>query len=366
MSEVKAFVFRPEINNTNKRIVEKLLSGGTNTLILMPSWALDEEDEQTMRAFISYFQGLYPDVIFMVGDVSKEPNHPYAYQLSCLDIYFEISELSFVCRAENAISMIAEDITAHLIPSNGAVLPKIELFGKDTVYENPEDYRIYDQRPFVRECDLCPKSMLEKTAVKEFYLPILKKLLKDDRLEHSLSVAESAYKLAKRFGGNNEPTWTDQEFESAAYVAGLLHDCAKDADKAYQKNVYNLMDTGFILPSFAWHQFVSMYLAEEIFGVNNVQLLSAIGFHCTGCSEMTPLEIYVYMADKMEPHRDYETDVYWDLLDKGWKATFIKILEDQRSYLVSKGVDPETNELTTAMYDCYLGEIRHGKGTIDY
>ena len=45
----------------------------------------------------------------------------------------------------------------------------------------------------------------------------LKDNLDDERYEHSIGVAEYCVKLAKKYGLNEEK----------AYVAGLLHDCAK-------------------------------------------------------------------------------------------------------------------------------------------
>ena len=48
----------------------------------------------------------------------------------------------------------------------------------------------------------------------------LKKNLKKSRYEHSLSVANTAKKLARIYGVD----------EDKAYVAGLVHDCAKYAN----------------------------------------------------------------------------------------------------------------------------------------
>ena len=52
------------------------------------------------------------------------------------------------------------------------------------------------------------------------YKEKLKLNLDEKRYNHSIAVADAAKDLAKRFG----------EDESRAYVAGLLHDCAKYKD----------------------------------------------------------------------------------------------------------------------------------------
>ena len=46
----------------------------------------------------------------------------------------------------------------------------------------------------------------------------LQRRLKKNRFAHSIGVANTAVKLAKKFGVD----------ETKAYVAGLLHDCARE------------------------------------------------------------------------------------------------------------------------------------------
>ena len=55
----------------------------------------------------------------------------------------------------------------------------------------------------------------------------LKKRLKPQRYAHCLGVADTAKELAKIYGAD----------EDAAYLAGILHDCAKNytTDELYQK-----------------------------------------------------------------------------------------------------------------------------------
>ena len=48
-----------------------------------------------------------------------------------------------------------------------------------------------------------------------------------------------------------------------------------------------------------------MIYAREHYGITDDSILSAIRYHTTGREEMTPLEKILYLADKLEPARDY-------------------------------------------------------------
>ncbi|MPN45177.1 hypothetical protein SDC9_192744 [bioreactor metagenome] len=54
------------------------------------------------------------------------------------------------------------------------------------------------------------------------------------------------------------------------------------------------------------HQITGAAVAKETFQIEDPQILSAIRCHTTAKSDMTPLEISIYLADFTEPGRDYE------------------------------------------------------------
>ena len=72
----------------------------------------------------------------------------------------------------------------------------------------------------------------------EKYAKILKDTLSDRRFYHSLCVSQSAIKLAKRYGVDEEK----------AVVAGLLHDITKETDNAVQLEI--IKNNGIELHSF--------------------------------------------------------------------------------------------------------------------
>ena len=70
-------------------------------------------------------------------------------------------------------------------------------------------------------------------------LKCLKEDLNPERYEHSLGVAEMARELAERFACDPEK----------AYVAGLLHDCAKCMDFELAKKIHSIVAENLLTSS---------------------------------------------------------------------------------------------------------------------
>ena len=127
----------------------------------------------------------------------------------------------------------------------------------------------------------------------------LRQDLNEERYEHSIGVAEMAKELAERFGCDPEK----------AYIAGLLHDCAKCMDfelskKIALENTSDLDETEKDNKK-TIHAPVSAYIAKEKYGVTDKEILSAIRLHTIGKCQMTDFEKIIFIADKIE-HRTRE------------------------------------------------------------
>jgi predicted HD superfamily hydrolase involved in NAD metabolism len=133
----------------------------------------------------------------------------------------------------------------------------------------------------------------------EDIIAIIQKRLSVNRCQHSLRVAEVARNLAERY----------QVDPGQAYTTGLLHDYAKglsgqellDLAEAHQ-----LMDhpVDRLLPDLL-HGPVGAYLVKRELGIEDEDMLSAIAHHTLGALEMSPLEEVIFLADMIEPGRDY-------------------------------------------------------------
>ena len=123
-------------------------------------------------------------------------------------------------------------------------------------------------------------------------------LLKPSRVAHVLGCRDTAVELAKRWGADV----TD------AARAGILHDITKALDGPLQLTLCAAY--GKILDDFSHkypktlHALTGSLVAERIFG-ENLRVVSAIAHHTTGKADMNLLETIIYVADYMEPNRDF-------------------------------------------------------------
>lgn len=124
------------------------------------------------------------------------------------------------------------------------------------------------------------------------------KLLHPNRVKHVIGVMETAEKMAQHWGCDPVD----------AARAGLLHDVTKALDGPLQLTLCEAY--GKILSDFdrkyprTLHALTGSLVAERIFGENEA-VVQAIACHTTGKADMSVLEKIIYVADYMEPNRDF-------------------------------------------------------------
>ena len=145
--------------------------------------------------------------------------------------------------------------------------------------------------------------------------PIAMSYLKPKRMPHVLGTEETAAALARQYGAD----------EQEARIAALLHDCTKKLDMEQQLALcehYGLaLDELEQKALKLLHSRTGAAIARDVFGVNDA-VYSAILCHTTGKPDMTLLEKILYLADYMEPTRDFDgvehlRQVVWRNLDEG-------------------------------------------------
>lgn len=163
------------------------------------------------------------------------------------------------------------------------------------------------------------------------------KLEKKERQEHSFRVAVLACQRARSL----------KIPEEKALLAGALHDCGKNVSPFFEPL------KGFLpppnVPAPVLHQFVGAYLAKEVFGVSDEDVLNAIRYHTSARAGMSELEKLIYLADLLEPERIYPgvealRGLFWKDLD----ACLIRALKEQIEYL--RGEKKPVYSLTEEAY----------------
>ena len=161
----------------------------------------------------------------------------------------------------------------------------------------------------------------------------LKENLNEKRYIHTLGTADCAKELAQKFGLDSEK----------AYLAGLLHDCAKCFSNEKLLDIIHQhleVEECEMLNYKTLHAPVSAYIAEKEFKIMDEEILSAIRWHTLGRLDMTDFEKIVFIADKIEPNtRDKEySDKIRVLLDEenGLNKALLKCYKETIKSLVKR------------------------------
>ncbi|MDW7659456.1 MAG: nicotinate-nucleotide adenylyltransferase [Bacillota bacterium] len=120
-------------------------------------------------------------------------------------------------------------------------------------------------------------------------------MLTPKRQIHSLNVLNYALHLAIRHGISSRQT----------ALAAILHDCAKCLPADRQLALALESDERALLDEPLVHGPAGAVLARQRFGILDEAVLHAIHCHTTGCADMTPLDQIIFVADKVEPGRNY-------------------------------------------------------------
>jgi hydrolase, HD family len=161
----------------------------------------------------------------------------------------------------------------------------------------------------------------------------LKNNLNEKRYIHTLGTADCAKELAKQFKLNQDK----------AYLAGLLHDCAKCFPNEKLLDIIHKhldVEECEMLNYKTLHAPVSAYIAETEFKITDKEILSAIRWHTLGKLDMTNFEKIVFIADKIEPNtRDEEYSAkIRDLLseENGLNKALLKCYKETIKSLVKR------------------------------
>ncbi|MFD1902142.1 bis(5'-nucleosyl)-tetraphosphatase (symmetrical) YqeK [Enterococcus termitis] len=122
--------------------------------------------------------------------------------------------------------------------------------------------------------------------------------MSERRFVHVLGVEETAIALAAKYGASEEK----------ASIAALTHDYAKERpneefELIIKRDGYDpeLLKYGNAI----WHGLVGASMVERELGIEDEEILQAIRLHTTGAAEMSLLDKIIYVADYIEPGRNF-------------------------------------------------------------
>lgn len=122
--------------------------------------------------------------------------------------------------------------------------------------------------------------------------------MSEKRFTHVLGVEELAMDLARRYGAD----------ETKASLAALLHDYAKERPDEDFLSLIDDCDLDSDLKKWGnniWHGVVGSFIISQDFNLQDDEILRAIERHTVGAAEMSLLDKVLYVADYIEPGRNF-------------------------------------------------------------
>ena len=176
------------------------------------------------------------------------------------------------------------------------------------------------------------------------------------RLKHIEGVIDTAVLLADRYGADR----------NKAALAALCHDMFKERDLDDLVREYGLSDKYLGSNNLAHGKIAAEYMKREL-GITDDDILNAVSYHTTGRAGMSLLEKIIFMADTIEPQRDYPgVEEVRELTFKDLDAACALSCERTLEIVEKKGfpVDSDTKE-AKGYFDKLISERSANGGKMD-
>lgn len=162
--------------------------------------------------------------------------------------------------------------------------------------------------------------------------------LTERRIRHTEGVVKTAVDLARHYGEDPEK----------ALVAAKCHDvCRKwDEERLNAFIEFNGLDPRYLSNINLAHSKAASLVAQMAFRIEDEDILNAISYHTTGRANMSLLEKIIFLADAIEPGRDYDgVEALRTLAFKDIDAACLASLESTRDYVLARGqmLDEDTD-----------------------
>lgn len=179
----------------------------------------------------------------------------------------------------------------------------------------------------------------------DYYKRKLRKMINYRRYCHSLQVAKLAKEIAIR--NNYNP--------NKAFLAGLLHDCAKDIQKDIEHEIMEKQFKKYLIEKpLVYHQFVGSIIVQQEFNISDQEIIEAIKWHTTGTVKMSKLAKIVYASDKIEPTRGYDSKFMIESCLNDIDSGFELVLKENYLFLTKHhGLDINKTPTTKECFSYY-------------
>lgn len=162
---------------------------------------------------------------------------------------------------------------------------------------------------------------------KGYYLQeITEYLCNSRRAIHSKGVADTAVILAK----------AHQKDPMLAYRMGMLHDITKKLpDEEGRKILETWYPEGLEIDPKVWHSFTAVFYLQQHMCIHDPKILNAIWHHTLGDGR-SDWDAILYIADKIEPNRGYDSTYEMHLSLRNLQKGAAYVLQESKAYIYQK------------------------------
>jgi predicted HD superfamily hydrolase involved in NAD metabolism len=184
-------------------------------------------------------------------------------------------------------------------------------------------------------------------------LSIVKKQLTEHRYIHTLGVLETSLILANQYGADLVK----------AETAAIFHDYAKFRPKDEMRQIVineGLPEDLLLYSNEVLHAPVGAYLVKEECGIQDEEVLNAIYYHTTGNGNMTILEKVIFLADYIEPNRQFPgVDDVRNTAEKDINEACLMAVRNTIQFLMKQ--NQKIYPLTLETYNGLIEEVKKNK-----
>lgn len=188
---------------------------------------------------------------------------------------------------------------------------------------------------------------------KKRLIEYIERNMTEKRKVHTYAVAEEAKKLSCRYGEDLEK----------AELAALFHDIFRGvSEQALNGYVRQLgLSSAYLDNCNLAHSKIAAFIMERDYRIIDQDLINAVSFHTTGRANMSRLEKIIYLADAIEPNRNYpNVEEIREMAYQDLEKACLLSLEHSIDYVKCKGLYLDQD--TVLAKDSLIEELLKKKG----
>lgn len=159
-----------------------------------------------------------------------------------------------------------------------------------------------------------------------YFKDIAQTYCSNKRYAHSVSVANLAVQIA---------SWHKLD-QNKTFIAAILHDVCKELDQDKELKIMQDYYPNYLHQARAtYHAYTAEHFIKTSLCCSDQEILKAVKHHVLGdCFK--PLAKVIYLADKLDPLRGYDTSYELQLIKENLQKGFLYCKKQQKSYLLKK------------------------------